>query len=425
MHAQVRTTLLARIRTTLAQYPRPFWVLFWGTLISSSGNALVFPFLTIYFRQRFEMSMTTIGLFLSANASVGLLSGALGGSLADRFGRRNVMAVSLLLTALVTLGWGLVDDLTLLLALIVLSGLVGSLFGPASQAMVADLVEPEKRAEAYGLIRVVSNLGVVIGPSIGGFLATRSYLVLFVSAAVAEFIFFVIICTMLPETKPEILQEDHNARSRMSYAPVFRDLPFLAVCAVSIVATVVYVQMNTTFPVYVKEQFGIPEGQYGLLIALNALMVVTMQFPITRWTTRFRRTSIMALSAALYAVGFGALALARTPLQFAGCVAIWTLGEMTMIPVVSALVADMAPETMRGRYMAVNGATWGIGFMMGPLMAGLVSDNLGMVHVWTGSFLLGIVAMAGYLALGRTMPATANEPQKSELELLIPEAESA
>jgi len=417
--------VLSRIRRTLSEYPRPFWVLFWGTLISSSGSALVFPFLTIYFRQRFEMSMTTIGLYLSANAFVGLLSGALGGSLADRFGRRNVMAASLLMTALITLGWGLATALPVLLVLIVLSGLSGALFHPASSAMVADLVEPEKRAEAYGLIRVIANLGVVIGPSIGGLLAARSYLVLFICAAVAEFIFFIIIITMLPETKPEGSDEGVAAGGGMSYAPIFRDLPFLAVCAMSVIAVLVYVQMNTTFPVYVKEQFGIPEDQYGLLIALNALMVVTMQFSITRWTNRHRRTSILALSAGLYAVGFGALGLARNVWQFAICVAIWTIGEMTMIPVRSALVADMAPETMRGRYMAVSGSSWSIGFMLGPLAAGLVSDSLGMVNVWTFAFLLGALAAVGFLALGRVMPASVNAPQGSETTALIPEVETA
>jgi len=193
----------------------------------------------------------------------------------------------------------------------------------------------------------------------------------------------------------------------------------------SVIAVLVYVQMNTTFPVYVKEQFGIPEDQYGLLIALNALMVVTMQFSITRWTNRHRRTSILALSAGLYAVGFGALGLARNVWQFAICVAIWTIGEMTMIPVRSALVADMAPETMRGRYMAVSGSSWSIGFMLGPLAAGLVSDSLGMVNVWTFAFLLGALAAVGFLALGRVMPASVNAPQGSETTALIPEVETA
>jgi MFS family permease len=400
-------------------------VLFWGTLINSSGGALVFPFLTIYFRQRFEMSMTTIGLYISANAFVGLISGALGGSLADRFGRRNVMAVSLLLSAIVTLSWGLATDLTLLLFLIVLSGLVGPLYGPASQAMVADLVEPDKRAEAYGLIRVIANLGVVIGPSIGGLLAARSYLILFACAAVAGFVFFLITVMMLPETKPETSDEEGAAAEGMSYAPVFRDLPFVAMCAISIIAVLVYVQMNTTFPVYVKEQFGVPEDRYGLLIALNALMVVTMQFSITRWTRRRRRTAVLALSTAFYGLGFGSLALARTTWQFAACVAVWTLGEMTMIPVRSALTADLAPETMRGRYMAVSSGAWSIGWMLGPLLAGLVSDRLGMVHVWTGSFILGALATLGFLLLGRVMPPGADWPPEAAADTQMPQGETA
>lgn len=414
--------MLSRIRSTISAYPRPFWVLFCGTLVSSTGSSLVFPFLTIFFRQRFEMSMTTIGLYLSANAATGLVSGALGGSLADRFGRRNVMAISLLLGSAVYLGWGLVTNLTLLLVLIVISGLGGHLYGPASQAMVADLIEPERRAEAYGLLRVIQNLGVVIGPTVGGLIAARSYTTLFVCAAIAEFIFFVVTITLLTETKPQAGGLEEGAAASMSYAPVLRDWPFLAFCASSIVATIVYVNMNTTFPVYVKEGFGIPENRYGLLIALNALMVVTLQFSITRWTNRHRRTSMLALSAALYAVGFGGLGLAHTMWQFAVCVAVWTMGEMTMIPVASALVADMAPETMRGRYMAVNNATWGLGWMVGPLLAGLISDNLGPVHVWTACFLLGLLATAGYVSLSRWLPAKAN--RRAAMVRAIPQPEA-
>jgi MFS family permease len=97
---------------------------------------------------------------------------------------------------------------------------------------------------------------------------------------------------------------------------------------------------------------------------------------------------------------------------------------MTMIPVRSALVADMAPETMRGRYMALTNASWGIGWMLGPLAAGLVSDRLGMVNVWTFAFVLGALATAGFLALGRVMPARANTPRQPEPIGMIAEAES-
>jgi len=90
---------------------------------------------------------------------------------------------------------------------------------------------------------------------------------------------------------------------------------------------------------------------------------------------------------------------------------------MTMIPVASALVADLAPETMRGRYMATYGFTWGIGWGLGPLLAGLVADRLGMVHVWTGAFLLGLVATVGYLALARVLPAKANAVRVSVLRV--------
>jgi len=320
-----------------------------------------------------------------------------------------MMAVSLFASGLVMLGFGLAGSLPSLIFLLVLNAIFAPLFRPASNAMVADIIEPQKRAQAYGLLRVVMNVGAAIGPSVGGFIATRSYFVLFFCAALTSLLYFLIVVAFTTETKPQgsTSLEETTEPEREGWKTVLRDTPFLAFCLITVLTCIVYSQMNTTFPVYLKENSGIGEVQYGQLMALNAVMVILLQFPITRITDRYRRMQMMALGALLYALGFGAQGFVGTLPLFALCVAIWTLGEMVIAPVSTVLAADMAPETLRGRYMGVFGLTWGIGYGLGPTLGGTVMDNLGGRYVWYASLILGLIAAAAFLLLGRFVPSSA------------------
>jgi MFS family permease len=285
------------------------------------------------------------------------------------------------------------------------------IYGPAANAMVADLVEEGKRTQAYGLLRVVHNLGVVIGPSAGGLIiAFGSYFWLFSTAAVASAVFFLITLLFIKETRPEAARRpgggEVQAGGGGGYARVLRDRVFLGFCLISVVVTIVYAQLTTTFPVFLKDERQIAENLWGLLMALNAGMVVLFQFPLTRWSDRYVRTGMMALGSLLYAVGFGSITLASSFALFALCVVVLTVGEMVYIPTVTAFVADIAPEDLRGRYMGAAGLIWGAGYGLGPVTGGLVMDRLGGVYIWPLTLALGLVGAAAYLLLGRFIGRT-------------------
>jgi MFS family permease len=399
--------MIQRVRLTIADFPREFWILFGGTLVNAAGSGLVFPFFTLYVRQRFGIPMVTIGAAMSVMAGAGVASGAMGGALADRFGRKKLMVGGLTLGATALFSMGLVDSVGAFVAVAIFMNLISPVFGPASQAMISDLVEPGKRARAYGLIRVAFNLGVVIGPAIGGFLAERSYFILFASDAITSLIFAGIILFFIAETRPEVRRGD-RAVPQTGYGPLLRDTPFVLFCLVSVAVTAIYAQMNSTWPVFMKENYGILERQYGLMMSLSAAMVVLFQFPITGFTERHARTTMLAWGTALYAIGFGLVGFVSTAPLFTLALAIWTVGEMVHVPVSQAYVADVAPEDMRGRYMGAAGLTWGMGWGIGPFLAGLVMDRADPHYVWYGCLVIGLAAAMAFLGLGQWRQGAGN-----------------
>ena len=395
--------MLRQLRRATAGYPRQFWLLFWGVLVNSSGSSMVWPFLTIYLRQRLDVPLTTIALLLTANALAGLASTSIAGPAVDRFGRKGAMVLSLGVGCVFMLALGRVDTLAGAVALMVFKGMTDPLYRVGSDAMVADLIPPAKRADAYALLRMIANLGVAIGPSIGGFITAVSYGLAFSIAAATALTYALLVAVFMRETIPQWPAEDRAKQAR-GYGPVLRDRPFLAFCVAYSFAGMAYSLMMVLLPVYVKENFGVPESSYGFILATNAAMVVLFQYGVTRLTQRYYHLPVLAVGSLFYALGVGSVALGAGFAGFLVSMIILTVGELIMIPTSTALTANLAPPDMRGRYMGVYGLTWGVAMGIGPVLGGTLNDQVAPVAIWYAGLVLGAVAAIGFLILARVMP---------------------
>lgn len=402
-----------KINKILSEYPRAFRVLVLVTFIDRLGGALLFPFFALYLTKRFGVGMTEVGV-LFALFSLSSFSGSfIGGALADRLGRRGLLIFSLISTSFSAVIMGLVDSMEAFFVLALLVGIFTDTGGPAFQAMVADLLPEEKRTEGYGILRVALNLSVSIGPAIGGFLAARSYLLLFIADAVISLICAGIVALWIPETKPEAqpgAEPEGMGGTFLGYFQVFKDRFFVLFIGACILMVLVYMNMNTTLGVYLRDEHGVPESGYGMILSLNAIMVVLFQFPITRRIQARPPMLMMAFGTALYAIGFAMYGFVSLYALFLLAMVIITIGEMLVVPVAQSIVSIMAPEDKRGRYMAVFGFSYGIPFAVGPYLAGLVLDNLDPNLLWYACGVLGALAVLGFLALGRRVksaPVTA------------------
>ncbi len=397
--------LLQKTRNTFNEYPRAFWVFATTVFIDRLGGALLYPFYALYLTQKFDIGMTDVGKLFALFSISGFVGSALGGAMTDRMGRRAVLIFSLIASSLSALLLGFANTVAMFALLSVTVGILASVGQPAHNAIVADLLLSEKRAEGYGLIRVIFNLSVVIGPVIGGFLAARNFLLIFIADAIISLISAAIIYLALPETKPQAYpnaKPETVAQSFGGYGKVFRDAAFMAFMFVTTLQVIVYVNMNTSLGVFLRDEHNIPTSGYGWILSLNAAMVVLFQFWLTRRMEGQKPMYMMALGTALYAAGFAMYGFTSTYFLFLAAMVVITIGEMIVSPIAQSLIADFAPEDMRGRYNAVFGITWGLAFAAGPYFAGLILDNYDPNWLWYACGILGLISALGYYLLDKT-----------------------
>jgi MFS family permease len=402
--------LLTRTRNVYHAYPRAFWTYNIIVFIDRLGGFMLYPFFALYLTEKFDIGMSTVGILFAIFSIAGMMGSALGGALADRMGRKVVIVFSLIFSSLSALGIALAPSLEIFTAVVFVVGTLSHIGHPAHEAVVADLLPQEKRAEGYGIIRVVFNLAVIIAPPLAGLLIANSYLTLFLVDAAISLLSAGIVLIALPETKPQALAHTKPETMKQTFAGygrVFKDTSFLAFIGVTVMMTLVYMNMNSTLGVYLRDQHGLPELSYGLLISINAVIVVLLQFWVTRRLQNYRPLLMMAAGSMLYAIGFAMYGFMAGFALFVVAMVVITIGEMIVTPFQQSLVASFAPEDMRGRYMAVSGLTWSIAFTVGPYFAGLMLDSGNPNLLWVFCGIVGILAALGFIILDKVRHSSA------------------
>ena len=395
-----------RLLQIYREYPRTFWMMIAVNFVDRLGASLLFPFFALYITKKFDVGMTQVGGLFAIFFISSFIGAFPGGALTDRFGRKGIIIFSLIATSFSTLLMGFVNEFQFFLLVAFISGIFTDVGGPAYEAVFMDVLPQEKRTSGFGIRRVAFNLAIVIGPVIGGFIATRSYLALFIIDAIVSAIVALMVFLMIPETKPtspEGNEQESTAQSFKGYLQVLRDGKFMVFTFVCLLVWLVYMNMNTTLGVFLRDQHGLPESGYGWIISINAAMVVLFQFSISRQTEKNPPMLMMAVGSFFVAVGLFLYGFISTFLLFVVAMAILTLGEIVTIPIAQAFVASFAPEEMRGRYSFVYGNSWGISFAVGPYLAGLVLDNYDPNLLWYACGIIGMIAVLGFLTLHRAL----------------------
>lgn len=422
--------MIDRIRNfKMPSYGSQVWILFAGTIVATIGSNMVMPFLSIYMYGQMNVSMTMIGLAFFISTVTGAIASFVGGSFADKIGRKPLLIGGLILQVVAYILIGAALSLNaaywILVAVLSVAFFIDGLYRPIPEIMIADIIEPERRVEVYGLIRVGFNLGVVVGPVLGGILALvyMSYSSMFIIAAVGTAGYLILALLMLKDTKPK---EAAEALRLTDIIDVAMDKPFLMFALLNCLLIIPYSQMYTLLSVYSSAYLGFNTVEIGGIFAISGLMVAMFQFPISAVIKRYRMTSMLALCSVIFAIGFGMIWGITGVVMVYVSMAIITIAEMLWAPASSALQANMSPESRRGRYFGFGNLTGALGFAIGPLFGGLLKDGMGenVPAMWLVIAGMFIISMAGFLLLGKVIPRTANKPVETKVAV-IEEAEIA
>ena len=385
------------------KYPPQFWLMLLGLIISTTGTTMVWPFLTIFASERLSLPMTAVTSLMSINSLSGLTASILAGSLVDRFGRKSVMTVGLFGTAVAYLGYIYAGSYWHFAVLMLTSGLFNPLYRLGSDAILADMLSPADRVQGYSIFRMARNIGVALGPILGGIVLSSNYNIGFMGAAAALTFYGLITLFFLRET----LVRDPNAKHESLreqihvYRQALTNKPFAHMVGAFTLMEICAALMWVLLAVYVKQNFGVAEATYSWLPTTNALMVVFLQVFITRIIKRYRDTQVMPIGALFYAVAMMIVGLSSQFWGFWLAMVVMTIGELITAPTATTFVANLAPQDQRGRYLGVFGLTWHVAMAIGPFAAGILTDAFGIRSPWFVSVLVGLLSVYAFVLLDR------------------------
>jgi MFS family permease len=385
-----------------AALPRAFWALWVCQLVNRLGS-FVQPFLVLYLTHDRHLSAGTAGAVAAAVGAGTVCAQLVGGWLADRVGRRLTMLICFFGTAAALILLGSSREMVMIWVSAFLVGLLGDLFRPAVQATVADLLQPTERVRTYGLLFWAINLGFSVSTVSAGVLASVGYGLLFWLNAGTSVIAGVVIWAMVPESRP-VLDETVPRRPLLGVA--LRDTVFVLMILIQIGYATIYFQGYSTLPLAMAGD-GLQSGTYGLVIAMNGVVIVLIQPFLGKWMVKLDRPKLLAASMLVVGLGFGLGAVVHSWWGYGLSVVVWTIGEIGFAAVIGAVFADLAPIDLRGRYLGLSGMAFGVGTVIGPLAGTNALEHFGPTATWIGCAVLGVVIFIGQYSLAPALHARA------------------
>jgi MFS family permease len=412
-----------RLRVAVPGLPRPVWILNLGMAVNSVGNGLVIPFLLIYLHNVRGFSLGVAGLVPTVHFAVALVCGVAAGTLFDRLGGRATAAAALVLLAV---GFGLFPLVREAWHAVVLAALAGAgrgAFWPSYTGLLAAVTPPELRPSAYAVQRVGANLGLALGSLLAGLLVVvsdpRTFTLIFLLNAATSLIFAAAL-VLVPAVRPA-----RDQRSAGRYADVLRDRTFVTLIAVNFAfVTVGVALLNSVLPVFAKNDVGVSERVIGLIFVFNTVAIVLAQLPITRALAGRRRMPALALMGGIWALSWLlALAAAGTSrlwvavtFLLVGAV-VFAFGECIHGVIQGPLVSDLAPEALRGRYMAAWLTTAQLGFALGPAL-GALALAASPALLWLGAAAICAACGLAALAIEEGLPAVLRRSPRAETAMV-------
>lgn len=353
---------------------------------------MFFPFLAIYFTESFGKSIAGFLLILSQAFSV--VANLLGGYYADKFGRKKMMVISslaqgiaYLIFAFASSPW--LDSPAISFICFTVISLFTSIYWPASQAMVADVVKEKDRSSVFAIFYTSTNIAVVIGPILGGFFYKDYRFFLLLAAGLLNIILSMVLKIWIAETAPPYKELDNKKKNwamalgaqLKDYQVIVRDRTFLLFILAGVLIGQTFMQLDLLLPVYVDEMvvtqnlfslgnwsLEIQSTQaFGLILAENGLVVALFTIIVTRWMSKFKEKNVFIISSFIYAIAVIMFSQTNLIWGLMFAMLLFSFAELMTAGIQQSFISEIAPEDQRGKYFAAASLRFTFSKMIAPL----------------------------------------------------------
>jgi len=387
---------MAAIRASLhhiKNLSRAFWVVIAASFMNQVGN-MAFVFLVLYLAKHlgFTLSQSSFA-FVIFSASM-LLTGLFAGPYVDRIGAARLMTATILLNGLLLLIFPLLHHFALIALACTLWGLAYGLYRAASQTFIGELSSAGMHKITYSVYRLAVNLGMSIGPAIGGFLAMHSFAAIFIANGMANVLAGIILIIGLRTGSW------FKWHKREAYKPVINLRWLLLDKSLSIFllgmipVSMVFYQHEATLPIFLNHHLHLPLSFYGLLFTLNTLIIAVFELPLNVATLHWPYRVNFMVGSLFITMGFAGFAFAHVSWHIVLLTIIWTIGEMILYPSASSFIADLAHQDRRASYMSLFSSCTNLGMMLGPWAGAIVMQHYGPFVLWIVCGVWGLLSLA-------------------------------
>jgi MFS family permease len=384
------------IQAFFKRYDAAIWVRFTGTLVTKVAQSMMYPFLVLYLSNQMNGSVLEATAVVGLESAAGFLINFYFGGISDRFGRKPIMMLSLLIQGLALTGFVFAETLCQFAILITMLGAGAYMFFPAADAQVADLVPQEQRAEVYAFLNTAVSIGLTLGPVIGLVVFTKTPAIGFGFFAVMSFLYLFLVWWKIRETLPEqAVPVVGTAPSESAMQPKFNlrgHMPLVWFTLLAVPISTLTAQTWSTLPLHLKEHFATYNTMVTVTMTIGSIFSVLLQLWLGKKTEHFQPQNVIFVSYLLYATGAVGLGFAPNLAVLVLFYMVLCLGSMLVQTHFNKMISVWAPVDMRGRYFSLFGLHWRISEMFGPFAGGL------MLKFWNGQAMFSV--FAGLLVFG-------------------------
>ncbi len=369
------------------------WTLLIGTVFARGASFMAVPFLALYLSNTHGIHPILIGITIGLSPLTGTLGGFIGGYFSDRYGRKKVMLWTIFVWGLVYFGFSQASHIGTFMVLNALNGLCRSFFEPSSQALMADLTSVDKRKRVFSLRYTAINIGASLGPLLGVYVAQFSTSLPFLLTSMMYLLYGGTLFIMLNRYSIRNDLPVHQLPILDSLIVIWRDKTLLVFIIGGILVNIGYSQIDSNLPQYIQNSFSDGIALFAKLIALNAILVIILQVPLSLVSEKWPVLRVMILGSILFAIGFASFGYVTTTIGLMMAMAIVTIGEIFIFPSTSVFIDQIAPDNRKGTYFGA-GQFRSIGNFTGPVLGGWLLKDFGGTLLFS---VIGIIILCSII----------------------------